>query len=137
MSDDKTLPTGRIAWCDLTISDADAIRDFYTDVVGWTPSPVDMGEYNDYAMVPSGDDAPVAGICHQRGPNEGLPTQWLIYITVSDLDESIARCKKRGGSVVLGPKSMGGDSRYCVIRDPAGAVAALYEADLSNEPSDT
>lgn len=137
MADEQSLPTGRIAWCDLTISNADEIRDFYADVIGWSPTPVEMGDYSDYAMVPADTEDAVAGICHERGPNKGLPAQWLIYITVPDLDDSIRRCTERGGKVISGPKSMGGASRYCVIRDPAGAVAALYQAETSDESSDT
>jgi predicted enzyme related to lactoylglutathione lyase len=30
--------------------------------------------------------------------------------------------------VIAGPKSFGGSARYAVIRDPAGAVAGLYQA---------
>ncbi len=50
----------------------------------------------------------------------------MIYIVVADLDDSIEACRRRGGELVAGPRRTGGD-RYCVIRDPAGAVAALYE----------
>jgi hypothetical protein len=40
-----TSPAGKMIWFDLTIDNADAVRDFYAQVVGWRPSPVDMGEY--------------------------------------------------------------------------------------------
>jgi len=75
---------------------------------------------------PSSGDA-VAGVCHERGPNAGLPPQWLMYITVEDLDRRMSRCRELGGQIIAGPKSMSGHGRYCVIRDPAGAVAALIE----------
>lgn len=57
-----------------------------------------------------------------------MPAQWLAYIVVADLDASLAECKTRGGAVVAGPKNMGPGARYAVIRDPAGAVAGLYQA---------
>ncbi|UCE03680.1 MAG: hypothetical protein JSW67_05710 [Candidatus Latescibacterota bacterium] len=69
----------------------------------------------------------MAGVCHARGGNVGLPAQWLIYITVSDLDASIARCSELGGKVVVPAKGYGGQGRYCVIEDPARAVVALFE----------
>jgi predicted enzyme related to lactoylglutathione lyase len=70
---------------------------------------------------------PVAGICHARGHNADLPPVWLIYITVADLDEAVRQCQQRGGKVRVPPKDMGGQGRYRVIEDPAGAVAALFE----------
>ena len=69
----------------------------------------------------------VAGVCHARGANADLPSQWLIYITVEDLDQSLADCEELGGEVLVQPRRMGED-RFCVIKDPAGAVCALYES---------
>ncbi|MGB6336961.1 MAG: VOC family protein, partial [Thermoanaerobaculia bacterium] len=45
MSDDSKPEIGKIGWTDLTVENADDVRDFYTAVVGWKPSPVDMGGY--------------------------------------------------------------------------------------------
>jgi predicted enzyme related to lactoylglutathione lyase len=55
-----------------------------------------------------------------------MPAQWLVYITVEDVDSSASRCIGLGGRVLVGPKRLGG-GRVCVIEDPAGAVAALYQ----------
>jgi hypothetical protein len=76
---------GQVGWIDLTVPDAEAVRDFYQHVTGWTASPVDMGGYQDYCMNPPGAGQPVAGICHARGVNAGLPPVWMIYITVAEL----------------------------------------------------
>lgn len=56
-----------------------------------------------------------------------MPAQWLIYLTVADLDASLAACAEGGGEAVAGPRSMGVYGRMAVIRDPAGAVATLSE----------
>jgi predicted enzyme related to lactoylglutathione lyase len=118
---------GTIAWADLTVPQATKVRNFYAAVTGWKPAPVSMGSYNDYNMTDPETGKPAAGICHARGSNADLPPQWLIYIVVVDLNASLTECEARGGVVVAGPKSMGGQARYAVIRDPAGAMAALYE----------
>ncbi len=126
MSDDEVPAIGTIGWIDLTVDDAGALSDFYAAVTGWRPEPVAMGGWNDFNMVAPATGQPAAGVCHARGGNAGLPPAWLIYIVVADLDASVEACRQSGGELVAGPRSMGGD-RYCVIRDPAGAVAALYE----------
>jgi len=123
-SDSKT---GAIQWTDLTVKNAKKIRDFYRKVAGWTVTEVDMGGYDDYCMNAPGDGKAVAGVCHARGPNAKLPPQWLIYITVDNLDKRAKRCAKLGGKIIVGPKAMGDYGRYCVIKDPSGAVAALFE----------
>ena len=110
----------------MTVDDAESLRDFYAGVVGWTSEPVDMGDYADFNML-NGAGEPVAGVCFQRGSNQGIPQKWMIYVTVADLDESIAACDAGGGAVVHGPRSMGTMGRYCIVRDPAGAVMGLFE----------
>ncbi len=117
---------GAISWTDLTVPNADEVRGFYEAVVGWSNSPVGMGGYQDFCMNDPGDGGTVAGICHARGENAGLPAQWLIYVNVKDLEHSIAECEARGGKVLREPRSLGG-GRCAVIQDPAGACVALFE----------
>ena len=117
---------GSIAWRDLTVRNADRVRDFYASVVGWNVVPIEMGGYSDYCMVPPAGDAPEAGVCHKRGPNADLPSQWLMYVVVADLDDALRSCRRLGGKLVAGPRAQG-TSRFAVIKDPAGAVIGLYE----------
>lgn len=116
---------GRVVWRDLTVADAGAVKDFYTAVVGWEARDHQMGDYADFDIL-DGDGEVVAGICHARGENAGMPAQWLVYVTVEDVEASVARCRELGGEVMDGPRKMG-ESGFCVIRDPAGAVLALIE----------
>ena len=119
---------GKIGWLDLTVDDAGKVRDFYQAVVGWEVSAVNMGEYEDYCMAPPAEpDQPVAGVCHRRGPNENIPSRWLMYITVADLAQSIVNTEKMGGHLVCPERDMGSHGKMCVIQDPAGAVCALIE----------
>lgn len=126
--DDKVKPeVGSITWFDLTVPDAEKVKDFYNKVVGWKSATVSMGDYNDFNMNSPESGKTNAGICHKRGTNAQLPSQWLIYITVKSSAESARLCEENGGKVLVGPKEMGGYGRYCVIEDPAGAVCALFE----------
>ncbi|MFQ5607866.1 MAG: VOC family protein [Candidatus Zixiibacteriota bacterium] len=116
---------GKIGWVDLTVEDADQALDFYTKVTGWKSTALSMGDYNDYCVGAEPDSNPVAGICHARGANSKVPPQWIVYITVADLDQSLAKCTELGGEILDGPRGAGG-GRIAIIRDPAGAVAGLY-----------
>lgn len=117
---------GRIDWHDLTVPNADEVRDFYQGVVGWTTTNVDMGGYSDYCMNTPGEGTTVTGVCHARGTNEGLPAQWLMYVNVADIEASLKKCDELGGERITEVKSSPQGS-FCVIKDPAGAVLALYQ----------
>ncbi len=124
---DVSTGIGTAGWFDLTVPNADEVRDFYAGVIGWKPEALSMGEYNDYVMtLPDEGGAGVAGVCHARGSNAGIPPVWLVYFKVADLDESVRICLEKGGKVIVGPKSMGPNGTYCIIQDPAGATAALH-----------
>jgi predicted enzyme related to lactoylglutathione lyase len=126
MSEQQLPEIGAIAWTDLTLPDAAGLRDFYGEVVGWHFAPVNMGDYDDYSMNTPENDRTVAGICHARGGNAKMPPQWLVYITVADVNASAIRCVELGGEVIVEPKDLGPHGQFCVIQDPAGAVAALF-----------
>ena len=118
----KAEPLGSIVWRDLTVPNADEVQRFYSDVVGWKAVPFD-GDFN--MMIP-GKKAPIAGVCNAKGANAKLPPQWLMYVTVENLARSVRIAKKRGGTVLDGPRGAGG-VKFCVIRDPAGAAIALFQ----------
>ena len=125
MSDTPEL--GAIGWFDLTVENGEQIRDFYTQVTGWTSEDHSMGEYSDYVMKTPNSNTPAAGVCHARGQNATLPPQWLIYVQVADLDVSLKSCLDLGGAVISPPRSMGDYGIMAVIQDPAGAVLALTQ----------
>jgi len=122
MADD----VGKIGWIDMTVDNATDTRDFYASVVGLKPEDVDMDGYADYNMTMPANGEPVAGICHARGSNADLPTGWLIYFVVADVAASAAACVANGGRLRFEPRGLSG-GRSCLIENPNGAVAALYQ----------
>lgn len=50
----KAVPVGTIMWQDLTIPDAESVRDFYRQVVGWEFRGEEMGGYEDFHQDPAG-----------------------------------------------------------------------------------
>lgn len=128
VSYDTAAPVGRIAWLDLTVADADATRDFYRQVVGWSVQNVELEDgsehYADYNMLVA-DENPAAGVCHARGQNVGLPPVWMIYLPVGDLAESLRRVEEEGGKVVKAMQDQNGAYAYAAVQDPVGVYLAL------------
>lgn len=116
-------PMGRIAWLDMAVPDADARRDFYREVIGWTVEDMPMGSgesaYADYVMV-AADGEGAAGVCHARGSNADFPPVWMIYLPVGDLAASIARVTEEGGTVLKVSRNKEGEPAYAIVRDPVG-----------------
>jgi len=84
-----------------------------------------MRDYDDFNMnLPSSGET-IAGVCHARGSNADLPPQWLMYVRVEDSKVSAEKVVELGGEIIQGPRVMAGET-YFVIRDPAGAILAIY-----------
>lgn len=117
---------GEMAWIDLTVENASDVKDFYQKVIGWEVEEMPMGDHSDYAMkIPDTGEA-VSGICHSQGVNADMPAAWLPYFLVSDITDSIESVITLGGELLTRVKEAGKD-KYVVVKDPAGAVCALYQ----------
>jgi predicted enzyme related to lactoylglutathione lyase len=124
MSENK-YKVGQIVWADLTTNQADSLKEFYKDVLGWKEFPVAMkdGEesYNDYAMLID-EKEPAGGICNQRGVNANIPPQWIMYVCVEDVDATLKIAIEKGGKLIHESKKSDGTLNYVIVQDPAGAV---------------
>ena len=120
----EALP-GQIVWTDLTVPDADEVQAFYAQVVGWSSEAVPVDDYHDYNLTDA-EGTPTVGVCHARGKNAALPASWLIYVSVADLADALAKVAELGGEIVVPIREMGW-WRMAVIRDPSGAALALFD----------
>ncbi|MEM6513228.1 MAG: VOC family protein [Pseudomonadota bacterium] len=118
--------TGKAGWIDMTVVNAEQMRDFYAEVVGFDVEATDMGGYEDFTMKMPASGDPVAGICHARGDNADVPRGWVVYFVVADLDKSLASCEALGGERITDIREYGG-GRYCLVRDPSGTTSALFQ----------
>ena len=122
----ESVEVGKVGWIDMSVDNATEVSDFYRAVVGWDVEDADMGDYSDFTMKMPATGEPVSGVCHARGSNADLPSGWLIYIIVADVEASAKACTENGGSVVVEPRGLSG-GWFCVVKDPGGSVAALYQ----------
>lgn len=76
---------GKILWQDLTVENAEQVKDFYCSVVDWTFENVNQGDYNDFNIIDPALKEVVARICHKKGEIKGLPSQWLNYVMVESI----------------------------------------------------
>jgi predicted enzyme related to lactoylglutathione lyase len=85
-----------------------------------------MGDHSDYAMKTPNTDEAVSGICHSQGVNADMPAAWLPCFLVSNITDSIESVITLGGELLPRVKEAGKD-KYVVVKDPSGAVCALYQ----------
>ena len=118
---------GTVCWNEVLTKNLDAARSFYTQLLGWTTEEMPMGEAGTYTMFLQGDKQ-VAGVMQMDGPQfEHVPSHWLSYIAVDDIDDRTAAASNLGAQVHVPPTDIPSVGRFSVIADPTGAVVALFQ----------
>lgn len=115
---------GSFCWTEVVTQDPEAARTLYTDTFGWSAESKDMGPMGNYIVLKRGD-AMAAGIMKKLDPN--APSMWLSYVAVDDVDASLAKAKRLGGSELLGAREIPNVGRFAVVADKAGAAIALFK----------
>ena len=131
MSEDKecnkeedTSP-GIFSWRELFSGDPVASQKFYTELLGWTVETMPMPS-GDYTMFMN-DGQPVAGLNPLPDDKEEAGTAWVNYITVEDLDTTLAQAEQMGAKACMPPVEIPGKGRFVGMRDPQGAPIAFWE----------
>jgi predicted enzyme related to lactoylglutathione lyase len=121
---EEQYPSGMFCWNELVTRDEDKASAFYTEVLGWEA--VDSGMPGmKYTLFKVGEKS-AGGM--MKMPDEipaEVPSHWMAYITVPDVDAAAAKAKELGGNVIHGPEDIPEMGRFCVIQDPTGAVVSL------------
>jgi uncharacterized protein len=118
-------PVGAPVWYELMTHDGGAASDFYPPLLGWGVQNWPRG-HGDYLVCNLGERA-VAGIDEPTGPHTHVPTGWLVYFQVADIDSCAERIARAGGSTIVAPTELVGAGRYLMARDPFGAVFGTWE----------
>lgn len=117
-------PHGTFSWVDCNSTNPDKAIPFYAEVMGWTTEAIPMGNGMDYTMFRK-DGHKVAGL----GPaQEGMPSVWMSYVNVENVDALAAKIPELGGKVVMEPIDVFEEGRMLLLQDPTGAFVGLWQA---------
>lgn len=111
---------GAISWSELMTSNPAQAAEFYGALFGWRFETMDMPG-GAYRVVKLGDTA-IAGMMANPDPSQPIPPHWASYVTVADVDASLATCQALGGQVLMPAMDVPGVGRMACIRDPQGAA---------------
>lgn len=118
-----------IAWHELHTTDHEKAWAMYADLFEWQATEAldlgpDIGPYQIFSWA-SGDRNVGGMVSSARAPH--IHTHWLFYLTVADLDASLAKVRSLGGTVANGPTQLRGGHRVAQCEDGQGAAFGLYQ----------
>jgi hypothetical protein len=122
-----------LVWNELSTTDLDAAKGFYTAVAGWTYEAMEGS--NTYllcqvsgrtvcGMMPMTTDTPTT-----------TPSHWMVYFGVTDTDTSARRAAELGGGVLVDPFDTP-VGRTAVLRDATGATFSIISLGEIMDPNE-
>jgi predicted enzyme related to lactoylglutathione lyase len=117
-----------MTWAELNARGAEKALPFYTKVFGWGEKKSSMsgdaqGDYTEFQH--SGESIAGAMEMNPMVPAE-VPSYWLVYFGVDDVDKVFKKATEAGGHELLAPQDFPG-GRFAIVSDPQGASFGLLK----------
>jgi len=107
---------------ELSTSDTAKAKEFYSGLFGWDFTDNDMGGGMIYSTFkPS--SGPGGGLFSMPG----MPTFWLAYVGVDDINAATEKAVSLGATIHKGPMEIPHIGWMTILGDPTGATIALFQ----------
>ena len=116
---------GMFVWRELMTNDVDASLRFFTQLVGWRVEEKMMPN-GAYYLLHAGEKQ-VGGLMKIPEGAE-MPSYWMSYVSVADVDGTMAKAQGLGAEPVWGPLDVPGVGRMGTVVDPRGCPFSVIRS---------
>ena len=111
---------GSFYWNELMTRDAETMKKFYADTIGWSFDGMPMPD-GTYWVAKMGEQ-PVGGLFPLTAPQfDGVPEGWMSYLAVDDVDARVKKAEKAGAKLMRPIFDVPGVGRIAMLTEPGGA----------------
>lgn len=121
---------GRFVWFELLTKDVERATSFYPETLPWRIEPMTMQDGSEYTLIKAGD-ADVGGLV---SPEADIPSTWVSYVSVADVDETAKKIVAAGGATHMDAFEIPGVGRMQGVSDPQGGMFCLFKGETGDPP---
>ena len=121
---------GRFVWFELLTKDIDRAVSFYPETLPWRIEETKMQAGPDYWMIQAGE----AGVGGVMSPQGDVPTAWVSYVSVPDVDAAAKKVVAAGGSTHMDAFNAPGVGRMQSVSDVQGGMFCLFKGETGDPP---
>jgi predicted enzyme related to lactoylglutathione lyase len=130
---------GKIIWRDLLTNDPQASQRFYGDLFGWTFESVGgtsgLKSNGAYTLIRHNGEL-IGGMIDTVALNGRSDiSQWIVLMSVNDIDAAVAKFPAAGGTIVAPPRNLQRRGTAAVVSDAEGALIGLLQT-KDGDPAD-
>jgi predicted enzyme related to lactoylglutathione lyase len=116
---------GTFCWADLSTSDPERAKQFYSGLFGWEIVTGDK-DTSGYLHIKNAGKF-IGGIPPAKMRDPRAKPHWLTYFYVADVDAATKKAEGLGAKTYIAPMTIEGAGRMSVLADPQGAVFSLFK----------
>lgn len=138
----KSYPNGVFCWVELSTTDQEAAKAFYTGLFGWEVDDVPIEGGGIYSLLQiEGKNVTALSAMQPDMQAQGIPAFWSSYVKHDDVDTVAKRISAAGGTVMFPPMDVMEYGRMTMGTDPSGAAFGVWQpkahigAELVNMPN--
>jgi len=124
----QTSGANTMGWAELNARGFDKAEPFYKKLFGWgeKKSPMTGGQKGDYTEFQLHGENIAGGMEMNPMVPAQVPSYWMVYFNVDNVDKSFEKVIAEGGKEMLSPQDMPG-GRFAIVSDPQGAAFGLLK----------
>jgi predicted enzyme related to lactoylglutathione lyase len=116
---------GGFCWNELQSRDINAAKTFYNKVFNWEAADMEMGG-TAYTLFKVGGKDIAGGMAMGPDMPAEVPSNWVTYFSVADVDASVKKVQELGGSIMV-PTMDSPVGRFAIAADQVGAAFAIIQ----------
>ena len=124
MSEQNMPKHGDICWYELTTKDTAKAKEFYSQLLGWSYKQNEQVDIDYPEFQVAGQTQ--GGMMQMTEEWGDVPSHWMTYIAVDDVDATCEKVTEMGGKVCVPPTDIA-VGRFSVINDPSGATFSIIK----------
>lgn len=118
---------GAYSWSELYSKDPAQAIEFYGGLLGWRVKESPGADGNSYYEFGPAADRHIAGMLKIRPEWGEMPSNWLVYFEVADLEASMAKARSLGGQTPMPVIDIEKVGRCVMVGDPTGAYFMIIQ----------
>ncbi|MBG1231504.1 VOC family protein [Aestuariivirga litoralis] len=120
------------AWHELNTWEPEAALSFYRSTLGWEFQQTELNDGGGFWLATK-DGKTVGAIYELTAPDhDGIPSHWMTYLNVPDMEQAEADAVKAGGEVLRPMMEIPGVGKLSVVTDSTGALIGLIELEAES-----